>query len=380
MDKPDASAAGDAAPRAAAPATTFEGVQILRGLAAALVVFHHMCWVITTYHPQRSSIASFYRLAELGAGGVDIFFCISGLVIAHAARRLPADTAAARTFAWRRLLRVLPPYWIFTGVLLLLWAIRVGLQDLNVTPGLVVASFLLIPWPKTTGAGSLSYHPILDVGWTLTFEMYFYAVCTLVIAIVGGRRIWPWAAAAIAAIAALSVALFGADAVASQTLASPLLVEFIGGVLIARFLAGRTSRRIGWALIALGGAGFVASIFVRDPMTWRVLCWGVPGAAIVAGAVMLPVALTSRTLRLLGFLGTASYTIYLVHPFFTLAAGTLLKRGVMARIPADPLLLLLTFVAIFASAFAWFFVEGPLIRLLKPRSRTAALARASLGS
>ena len=380
MDKPDASAAGDAAPRAAAPATTFEGVQILRGLAAALVVFHHMCWVITTYHPQRSSIASFYKLAELGAGGVDIFFCISGLVIAHAARRLLADTAAARTFAWRRLLRVLPPYWIFTGVLLLLWAIRVGLQDLNVTPGLVVASFLLIPWPKTTGAGSLSYHPILDVGWTLTFEMYFYAVCTLVIAIVGGRRIWPWAAAAIAAIAALSVALFGANAVASQTLASPLLVEFIGGVLIARSLAGRTSRRIGWALIALGGAGFVASIFVRDPMTWRVLCWGVPGAAIVAGAVMLPVALTSRTLRLLGFLGTASYTIYLVHPFFTLAAGTLLKRGVMARIPADPLLLLLTFVAIFASAFAWFFVEGPLIRLLKPRSRTAALARASLGS
>jgi peptidoglycan/LPS O-acetylase OafA/YrhL len=379
MDKPDASTADDAA-RRAVPAATFEGVQILRGLAAAMVVFHHMCWVITTYHPQRSGIATFHQLAELGAGGVDIFFCISGLVIAHAARRLPANVAAARTFAWRRLVRVLPPYWIFTGALLLLWALRVGLQDLNVTPSLVVASFLLVPWPKTTGAGSLSYHPILDVGWTLTFEMYFYAVCTLIIAVFGGRRIWPWAAAAIAVISALSIALLGVDAVASRTLASPLLVEFIGGVLIARFIAGRTSPRTGWVLIVLGIAGFVASIFADDPMTWRVLCWGLPGAAIVVGAVLLPVALTSRTLRFLGFLGTASYTVYLVHPFFTLAAGTLLKRGVMARIPADPLLLLLTFIAIFASAFAWFFVEGPLIRLLKPRSRTAALARVSLGS
>lgn len=380
MHGPDQARHGPAAPTAAPPPATFEGVQILRGLAAAMVVFHHMCWVVTTYHPQRSAIAGFHRLAELGAGGVDIFFCISGLVIAHAARRLPADFGAARTFAWRRLLRVLPPYWIFTAALLLLWVIGVGLQDLNVTPGLVVASFLLIPWPKTTGAGSLSYHPILDVGWTLTFEMYFYAVCTIVIAIVGGRRIWPWAAVAIAAIAALSVVVLGVDAVASRTLAAPLLVEFIGGVLIARFVAGRTARRLGWTLIALGVAGLAASILVPDPMTWRVLCWGVPGAAIVAGSVLLPVALTSGWLRFLGFLGTASYTIYLVHPFFTLVAGTLLKRGVMARIPADPLLLMLTFVGIFGSALAWFVVEGPLIRLLKPRSRTAALARESLGS
>ncbi len=385
MREPSVFSATKATPRSTSPTTTFEGVQVLRGLAAAMVVFHHVCWVITTYHPQRSAVANFQRLAELGAGGVDIFFCISGLVIAYASRDLPGGAAAARSFAWRRLLRVLPPYWVFTAALILLWLLRLGLQGLNVTPELVIASFLLIPWPKTTLAGSVSYHPVLDVGWTLTFEMYFYAICTIVIGIAGGRRIWPWASVAIAVIAGFCVALLGLNAISTQILASPLLVEFIGGVLIACFVADRTSIRAGWSLIAFGIAGLTASIFVPDPMTWRVLCWGLPGAAIVAGAVLMPVALTSPTMRLFGFLGTASYTIYLVHPFFTLIAGTLLKRGVLVQIPADTLLLLLTAVAVSGSAITWFLVERPLIRLLRPRSQTSgsqttALAGTAPGS
>lgn len=365
---------------AARPAQTFEGVQILRGFAAMMVVFHHMCWVITTYHPGHSAIATFHHLAELGAGGVDIFFCISGLVIAHAARNLTPGAGTARTFAWRRLLRVLPPYWVFTGLLLLLWAVGVGLKGLNVTPGLVVASFLLIPWPKTTAMGGLSYHPILDVGWTLTFEMYFYAVCTIVIAIAGGRRIWPWSVAALGILALLSLLVAGPGSVVSATLASPLLCEFIAGVLLARFVAGRVAPGTGWLLIALGVAGLIGSIFLPDPMTWRVLCWGIPGALIVAGAILIPVRLATPFSRLFGFLGTASYTIYLVHPFFTLILGTLLKRGAMVQVPPDLLLIGLTTAAVAGSAVTWFFVEGPLIRLLKPRSRTATLAQRSLGA
>ena len=359
----------------ATAARTFEGVQILRGVAAALVVFHHMCWVITSYHPGHSAVATWHRLAEVGAGGVDIFFCISGLVIAHAARALPAGAARARTFAWRRLLRVLPPYWVFTALLLLLWVAGIGLRGLNVTPGLVIASLLLVPWPKTTDTGALSYHPILDVGWTLTFEMYFYAVCTLVIALAGGRRIWPAALAVLAMVAAGCVAAGGTQSVAASVLASPLLLEFMIGVAIARFVAGRVSRPLGAALIALGAAGFAASVLLPDPMTWRVLCWGVPGALLVTGAVLLPVELNTPRLRFLGFLGTASYTIYLVHPFFTLVSGTLLKRGIMAQVPPDLLLAVLTAAAIMGSAATYFVVEGPLVQLLKPRSRTAALAR-----
>ncbi|MBB3695785.1 acyltransferase [Sphingomonas sp. BK580] len=357
---------------------TFEGVQILRGVAASMVVFHHMCTVVTTLHPGHSAIATFRRLADLGAAGVDIFFCISGLVIAHSARAMPAGAAKARTFAWRRLLRVMPPYWIFTSAFLLLWLAGIAFRGLIVTPSLVVASFLLIPWPKMTRGGHLSLHPILDPGWTLTFEMYFYAVCTAVIAVAGGRWIWPWALAIISAIAVICIVSGGRDTIAASVLASPLLLEFMAGVGLAHLVAGRTSLKLGWTLIAIGTLGFLTTIWLRNPMSWRVLCWGVPGALLVAGAILLPVKLEGRIIRFFGFLGTASYTIYLVHPFFTLTAGTLLKREVGTNVPADALLIVMTIVAVLGSSLTYLFVEGPLVQLLASRSRTAALARKTL--
>jgi exopolysaccharide production protein ExoZ len=359
---------------------TFEGVQILRGIAASMVVFHHMSQVISTLHPGHSAIAGYRKLAEVGAGGVDIFFCISGIVIAHAARSMPNGWRAAGTFAWRRLLRVAPPYWIFTAALLALWAVGLGFRGLVVTPGLVVASLLFLPWPKVMEGGSMSYHPILDPGWTLTFEMYFYAACTIVIALAGGRRIWPWALALLAAVAGAVLLTGGASTVAATVLASPLLLEFAAGVALAHFVAGRTSSFGGWALIIAGAAAFIGSIWLPDPISWRVLCWGLPGVALVAGAILLPVKLDSRWLRFLGYLGTTSYTIYLVHPFFTLTSGTLLKKGIGVQIPADALLIVLTLAAILGSSLTYFFVEGPLIQYLKPKSRTAALARETVHS
>ena len=132
-------------------------------------------------------------------------------------------------------------------------------------------------------------------------------------------------------------------------------------------------------LIVLGVLGFVGSIWLADPIAWRVLCWGVPGVLLVAGAILLPVELNSVWLRFFGFLGTASYTIYLAHPLFTLASGTLLKLGVGVQVPADALLIALTVAAILGSSMTYFFVEGPLIQYLKPKSRTAALARETVG-
>lgn len=377
MSDREQAADGGARPAAISPprGQTFEGVQILRGIAASMVVFHHMCYALTEYRPGESLIASQRGVAELGASGVDIFFCISGLVIAYASRSLPAGVAAARTFAWRRILRVIPPYWVFTLGLIFLWGVGVGLRNLIVTPGLVIASLLLIPFPKRTQMGDLSYHPILDVGWTLTFEMYFYAICALVIAFAGGRRIWPAIVVALAVIAALTWGLLGAKSVAASVLASPLLLEFVAGVLLARFVAGRTAPALGAGLMGIGALGLLGSVFVAEPMAWRVLCWGIPGVMLVTGALLIPVSLERRWVRLLGFLGTASYTIYLAHPFFLLPFGTLLKRGVLTGVPGDLLLLLATVGGVVGSALTYFVVEGPLVQALKPRSRTAAMAR-----
>jgi exopolysaccharide production protein ExoZ len=354
-----------------APKQTFEAVQILRGLAASMVVFHHAAYAITHYHPQHSVLATFYRLPELGAGGVDIFFVISGLVIAHAARKLPAGTASAAEFAKRRLLRVLPPYWIFTFVLIAMWWMGIGLKGLIMTPMLVIASLLLVPYPKTDIYGHVGVHPILDVGWTLTFEMYFYLLCSLVIWRVGGKRIFPWVFVLLAVCASVSLTLAGSGSLLSSILSSPLLIEFAGGVLLAHFGTRAMQGRTAWALIAAGIAGLAGSIFAPDPMTWRVLYWGVPGFLLVWGAIHIPANTRSMRSRFFVFLGTASYSIYLAHPFFVLAAGTLLKRGLGHAINADLLLVILTLITVFATSCLYFVIERPIIVLFRPKPKPA---------
>ena len=107
------------------PHRNFEYIQFLRGLAACMVVFHHLCWVFNHYRPG-SRITAFHKLADVGAGGVDIFFCISGFVITYAARNMPPGTRSAKTFIIRRLERVMPPYWFYTSVLILFWVFGLG--------------------------------------------------------------------------------------------------------------------------------------------------------------------------------------------------------------------------------------------------------------
>ncbi len=349
-----------------APKQTFEAVQILRGIAASMVVFHHVAYAIVHYHPQASVLATFYKLPELGAGGVDIFFIISGFVIAYAARKLPSGASSAGEFAKRRLLRVLPPYWVFTSLLIALWWVGLGLKGLIMTPMLVLTSFLLIPYPKTDIYGHTGVHPILDVGWTLTFEMYFYLLCTVVILLAGGKRIFPWVFALLAASAGVSLILSGQGSTLSSITASPLLLEFAGGVLLAHYGTRAMPSAAAWMLIGAGCAGLVASIFAADPMAMRVLYWGIPGFLLVWGAIHVRVG-SAAIARFFVFLGTASYTIYLAHPFFALVIGTVLKRGFLHGINSNILLVVSTLDTVLATSVAYFIIERPLIRLFKPR-------------
>lgn len=94
------------------------GLDGLRGVAAALIVFHHAGGIAG---PARS--APFDRLATVADVGVAVFFVLSGLVVyrpfarAHATGEAVPATGA---FLRRRALRVLPAYWfalICLGVL-----------------------------------------------------------------------------------------------------------------------------------------------------------------------------------------------------------------------------------------------------------------------
>jgi len=152
-------------------------VQMLRAIAATMVVFVHMDLQLQRLH-----------YPTLGtnwmASGVDIFFVISGFIMWTSVERRPEMTASS--FFRNRLIRIVPLYWFATTLVLMVALIAP--QVLNTTvlrPWHAIASYLFIPARHpTTGL----FWPLLIPGWSLNYEMLFYAIFAIAIALSGHPR------------------------------------------------------------------------------------------------------------------------------------------------------------------------------------------------
>jgi exopolysaccharide production protein ExoZ len=118
----------------------FLGVQILRGLAALVVVLQHDSVAMA----ERAFDSSLKF--DWGQCGVDIFFAISGFVMVLVTAGSWGRMGVAGPFLVRRLIRVVPLYWMFTAfkILLLLAMPSLALSTV-LTQWHVISSFLFIP-------------------------------------------------------------------------------------------------------------------------------------------------------------------------------------------------------------------------------------------
>ncbi|MES2978490.1 MAG: acyltransferase [Pseudomonadota bacterium] len=302
------------------PPQQFSGVQILRFVAAMLVAVMHVTQAISIHITGQGN----GHYWALGSSGVDIFFVISGFVMATSTPAPHADAATRRSHAWtfvkRRLLRIVPLYWFYT---LLKVALLVAMPALAVTSTIdarhLLASLFFIPAMSPWGF----MQPTLPVGWTLNYEMLFYAVFTAAIAL-GAPRI------------RFCLAMFGLVFLASALLpgsaalgfyAETIVLEFLLGVFIAYLRKNYASPPLSAAalLLALG-------LTVMFAIPWaanadRFLTWGLGAGLVVLGAVWLePWTARQPGVRPLAFLGDASYSIYLSHTFIVPAAVMVLHK------------------------------------------------------
>jgi exopolysaccharide production protein ExoZ len=278
-----------------------DNVQALRAVAALLVVAVHSI-DIAHNHPG-ATFRVIGGLENVGAAGVDLFFVISGFIIAHTAfigtSRGPMD------FALQRFWRVVPLCWLLS----LPYALMPG----GLAFDKVVATLLF--WPASNP--HLLSTPVMLIGWTLCFEMLFYAAATVVL-----RRPGRASVGMVLAVYALCWLLAQATGLAAfQFLGNPLILEFLLGVLIAH-VSARLPAWLG-PLALLAGLGWFAGTIVlglegrgfHDPAVWsRLLVWGMPSALIVLGAVVMPPWQPAALFKPLLLVGAASYSIYLAHP------------------------------------------------------------------
>ena len=346
---------------------TYRLIQVLRGMAALMVVAHHATIMLT----ERDRLYMETWIA--GSSGVDIFFVISGFVMALSAAPLRRAAHPARTFLARRLERVVPLYWLVTTgkVVLLLVAPSVALNGLGSIHH-IVASYLFLP----SFSAENRLEPVVVVGWTLNFEMAFYALFAAALAL----RVRPlWALAPLLLLVPLlplRVLLHVPPTLCFYV--ATVLWEFLFGMGLA-LVAGRV-RRIPWGwgvLLVLGGLASLLTWNSPGLSYWRGIFWGLPALALVAGAVVLEGRFGARSPWWALEAGDASYSIYLIHTFTLPAVGYWIAewpRPWTAEIPVA------LFAAVLVSALSgelvYRVVERPVMRWFKGRRRTAIPANA----
>jgi peptidoglycan/LPS O-acetylase OafA/YrhL len=151
----------------------------------------------------------------------------------------------------------------------------------------LAGSYLFLPVTDSAG----HFRPVLPVGWTLTYEFLFYLLFASALAVrVDVLRIIIPGLGLIAVLALIRVETWPAWTILFNT----IVVEFVFGVLLAKWtLQGyRPSPAIAGGLVVVGFALILTLPIVSENI--RVLTWGIPAFAIVAGAVSLEPVVAPR--------------------------------------------------------------------------------------
>jgi peptidoglycan/LPS O-acetylase OafA/YrhL len=346
--------------------------------------------------------AAYYsRVSEPGGGvspylarlniGVAVFFVISGFLLYRpllAARARQGPPVRLRDYARRRVLRIVPAYWVALTVL----AIYPGLTGVFSGRWWVYYGFGQDYGTRTVVQG-------IGPAWSLGCEVVFYALLPFVsrafgwaagiAGTAGGRAVW-WQLE-VAVLGLLSAASFGVRALAAahpgvpaSTFATTFAWFAVGMALAVFSVCGRAGPRaerfawLGWvaaagAYVAIcRGLGLPAGnvLLARQSAAQQLWVYGLSG--VVAAGLALPAVLESPPRSPVGrflaapvmsWLGLISYGIYLYHePVARALAGGLRSGGAswsefVWLTPATAA------IALTAGGLSYYIVERPLLAL-----------------
>jgi peptidoglycan/LPS O-acetylase OafA/YrhL len=346
-------------------AAPLNSIQILRAIAALAVMSVHVRNEAATRLGAHNPLPDFL----VGAAGVDLFFVISGFIMVYASEPLFGRAGAPVHFFARRAVRIVPLYWAATAAAAACFVVLKYTGSIKMLSWQAAAASLLF-FPLERPDGMML--PIHILGWTLNYEMLFYAVFAG--ALLLSRRIAVFSVTILFLFMVLCALFFGPLPQPFAFWCDSIILEFCLGMMIA--LVYREGLRLPrWVSIGLILAGFMAlaaSGAIADGMP-RLVYWGLPAAVIIAGTALIraprkPAAFA----RAFVFLGDASYSIYLVHWLTILVMASLaaylrieIVRWPWSYVAAHAI------PALGASIAVYLLFERPVTRMLQRRLREA---------
>jgi exopolysaccharide production protein ExoZ len=330
-------------------------VQILRAIAAYSVVVYHC--LVRFLHPTGVG-ASFL---DLGGGGVDLFFVISGFVMVHTTK----DDESPAWFITKRIARIVPLYWSATVLVIAIASLRAWTFPTAVlTPDAITASLLFVPHVDTAG----NLYPVLGVGWTLNYEMMFYALFAISLFLPKPMRL----SGVIALITLVwTIATVAGGSVLTDFYGNPIVFEFAAGCVVAYVLRSPMAAALVratpmWPVAGVAGVVLVVFTAVIPLGVPTVVRYGLPAIALVFAAAAQDLYRKPAAESLLTRLGDASYSAYLLHPIVIVGFAVVVGHFLGQTLAAEILILVLVPVATAVVSMASLkMLEKPSARLVR---------------
>lgn len=270
----------------------FDGIQALRALAAFSVLVNHMAFI------------------QNGGFGVDIFFCISGFIMMY------VTNDSTQGFIQKRLIRIVPLYYIMTLFTYISALILPSLfEQTTMSPVYLIKSLLFIPFDIGN-----AIQPIVRVGWTLNYEVFFYVILWVSLHISHRFR------GVIASIILASLTVVGMTTYGMYDFATfwtdSIIIEFIYGMIaydivsrIAEAVYNKKFNSIIYIIVAVLCFCFMWSVKYIDALSNvpRFVVYGIP--ALLLFVMIFLATYKVKLPRVIVFLGDISYSVYLIHYF-----------------------------------------------------------------
>ena len=343
---------------------SLDSIQVLRALAALGVVVTHVITRLSLYRPEDFK-DSFFKLRDghqwtAGDIGVDLFFVISGFIMMYVHQNDVGRPNRQAMFFWKRAARLVPLYWFFTTVALILFVLFPNLManskyEINVM--WVFCSYFFIP----TSLSADNVSPVVGVGWTLDYEIFFYLIFGLLLPL----RKSLFAPTVIAILTGIVVIgnLTDTQQYYFKFASNCLLIDFVGGLAIASaassgYLLGAQWK---WFFLAMAVCLILWTFNYTIPESglYRLAVWGAPSMVIVWAVWNRPLP-NSLFIKCCKGIGNASYSVYLSQVFSIPFWSLLLSRSAILRSHFDLAVLIIVVMVLLSGVIVSFLIEKPM--------------------
>lgn len=348
-------------------------IHYLRGIAALLVVAFHLRSNLNNVYAQ-SNLGDL--LFQSGSSGIDLFFIISGFIIALST----SNNSSSFTFAVKRFFRLYPVFIVSLAVVFFVFPNN-SIKEL-------IRSSLLLHLNYNSEAPFFGYNMLVPA-WTLTYEIYFYLVFMISMSISHKYRSAICSIFLLSSIVGLQyvfnghIGFSGRDAAEinsgniifsfGRLMSSPMLLEFIFGMMLYEFRFILKKVPFVEMVLFMCISFFICSYFSTFRYFPGPFNFGLWALVLLFGVISYESQKSISESKILSFLGDISYSLYLTHVIVMNIFHTYLRDApIYSMGPGFAKLFYIMSICIFISWLCFHLIEKPMInagkRLLQYRT------------